>query len=199
MHDPIDEQAELYALGLLEPDDCERIDAHAGTCDLCAVKLGCASLAVTSIVDAARRQTRRRPVWPLAVAAAFAVTSGVALQQNMILHGALANDGLLLDTLVTSHFAHQQFQGPDGKTIDAKAIYERHGEWFEILAAGQPAWSVTLVGRDGSRTRLPSFTRRGTSSIVFARPTHVAESIELQDTAGTVVGSVRPGLATETE
>lgn len=199
MDDHIDEQAELYALGLLEPDDIERIDAHAATCDLCAMKLGKASLAVANIVDASQRQTRRLPIWPLAVAAAFAVTSAVVLQQNVALHGALADDGVLLDTMVMSHFSHEQFQAPGGKPIDAKAIYERHGEWFEILAAGQPAWNVTLVGRDGSRTQLPPFVKRGAASIVFTRPAHPTASIELRDAGGNTVGTVKPELAAETE
>jgi hypothetical protein len=199
MDDHIDDRAELYALGLLEPEEIDRADAHAAICDICAAKLGRASLAVANIVDASQRHTRRMPVWPLAVAAAFAVASAAMLQQNLALHGALADDGALLDTLVMSHFSHEQFSTPAGKPIDAKAIYERHGEWFEIVAAGQPSWSVTMVGKDGSRTTLPPFTKRGAAEIVFARPPHATAEIVLRDDAGNTVGTVKPELAPEKE
>jgi hypothetical protein len=194
----IDEEAELYAIGLLAPAPRDRSDAHAAICDLCARRLGNASRAIANIVDASQRRAERRPRWPLAVAAAFAVTSAVTVQQNLALHGALGDDGRLLDTMVTSHFAHRQFTGPAGEEIDAKAIYDHHGAWFEILAAGEPEWNVILVAPDGSHTRVARFVKRGKASMAFFRAAHGVASIELQDAAGSTVGTVNPEIPLET-
>ena len=88
---------------------------------------------------------------PVAVAAAFALTSGVLLQQNAALRGALAEDGRSYDQLVQSHFVHAQFTSPAGTPIAAKAIYEAHGRWFQIVAERPADWHVALIGPGGER------------------------------------------------
>ena len=73
--------------------------------------------------------------------------------------------------MVDSHFVHAQFQAPGGAELPAKAIYERHGKWYEIVADGTPAWRVVFVRPDGTRDPAGSdFARRGAASIVFLAP-----------------------------
>jgi hypothetical protein len=115
------------------------------------------------------------------------------LGQNVILHGALSSEGTLLATMIDSHFDHAQFQAAGGREIAAKAIYERHGKWYEILADGTPAWHVVFVRPDGTRDPAAAgFAHRGAASIVYLAPSTPVRSIELEDTGGHVVGSVRP-------
>jgi hypothetical protein len=198
----IDQEAELYALGMLEDDERERIDEHLLTCEPCTALIGNAEATVAALVDSTqnRRSQRRTAWWPVAAAAAFAVAAAGLLAQNVVMHGALNHDGTLLATMVNSHFSHTQFQAPGGAEIPAKAIYERHGMWYEILADGAPAWHVVFVRADGTRDPSPAeFARRGPASIVFVAPTTPVREIDLEDAAGHIVGSVRPALQAEKE
>jgi hypothetical protein len=198
----IDQEAELYALGMLDDEERARIDAHLATCAPCTVRIGRAEDAVAALVDATqqRKPERRTAWWPIAVAAAFALTSVGLLGQNVVMRGALASDGSLLATMVDSHFDHTQFAAPGGAPLAAKAIYERHGKWYEILADGTPAWHVVFVRPDGSREAATSaFARRGAASVVYVAAPGTVRSIDLEDSAGRVVGSVRPVLAGEQE
>jgi hypothetical protein len=198
----IDHEAELYALGMLDDEERARIDEHLLTCEPCTVLVGNAEAAVAALIDSTqeRRPKQRRAWWPIAVAAAFALATLGLLGQNVILHGALSSDGSLLATMIDSHFDHAQFQAAGGHEIAAKAIYERHGKWYEILADGTPAWHVVFVRPDGTRDPAAAeFAHRGAASIVYLAPSTPVRSIELEDGSGHVVGIVRPALQRETE
>jgi hypothetical protein len=197
----IDDDAEAYALGLLDDGERARVDAHVATCDACAERIGAAETAVAGLVDATQRvPQRRQPRRLLAVAAAFALDSGLLLGQNVFMRGALDRDGTVLATLVDSHFDHAQFAAPSGAPLGAKAIYERHGKWFEILVDGTPAWRVIFVRPDGSREpALSGFAHRGAASVMIATPLGPVRSIQLEDAGGRIVGSVRPVLQREQE
>jgi hypothetical protein len=198
----IDQEAELYALGMLDDEERMRTDDHLAVCEDCTVLVGRAEAAVASLIDSTqqRRPQRRTAWWPIAAAAAFAVTAAGLLGQNVILRGALGTDGTLLATMVDSHFDHAQFQGPGGVELPAKAIYERHGKWYEILADGAPAWHVVFVRPDGTRDLASvGFTHRGSASIVYLAPSTPIRTIDLEDAAGHVVGSVHPALQAEKE
>ena len=192
----IDEEAELYALGMLDDGDRALVDEHLVTCAPCTAKIGDAEYAVAALIDSSqlRPQQRRTAWWPIAVAAAFAVAAGGLLGQNIVMHGALGADGTMLATLVDSHFNHAQFQAPGGTPMTAKAIYDRHGKWYEILTDGTPAWHVVFIRPDGTRDVVAAveFVRRGAASIVYLAPTGPVKSINLEDAAGHIIGSVHP-------
>ena len=198
----IDQEAELYALGMLDDDERVRIDEHLRECEPCTVLVGNAEAAVAALIDTTqiRNTPRRTAWWPIAVAAAFAISTLGLLGQNVILRGALDSDGTYLATMVNSHFDHVQFQAPGGAPLPAKAVYERHGKWYEILADGAPDWRVVLVRADGTREPAGAdFARRGSASIVYLTPAAPVRSIDLEDASGRVVGSVRPTLLGEKE
>jgi hypothetical protein len=192
----LDDEAELYALGMLDDAERARVDDHVRTCDVCVQRIGAAEAAVAALIDATQRvPQRRRARWPLAVAATFAIAAAGLLGRNALLHGELDRDGALFATLVNAHFDHEQFTSPRGTPIGAKAIFERHGAWFEVLVDGTPAWNVTFVRRDGSHDHaLAHFVRRGTSEVLIALPPAPVSTIELEDAAGRIVGVVHPKL-----
>jgi hypothetical protein len=199
----IDQEAELYALGMLSDDERARIDEHLLACEQCAALVGRAEATVAALIDSTQvrnRSQRRTAWWPIAVAAAFAVTAAGLFGQNTVMRGALSNDGALIATMVDSHFDHTQFRAPNGAEIPAKVIYERHGKWYEILADGTPEWRVFLVRPDGTRAAANAgFAHRGVASIAYVAPSAPLRSIELEDAAGHVVGTVRPAVQAERE
>jgi len=177
-----------------------RVDDHLLTCVACSELVGQAEAAVAALVDATqqRRREPRAARWPFAVAAAFALAASGLLAQNVIMHGDLNADGTLFATLVNSHFDHTQFQAPNGTAIPAKAIYERHGKWYEILVDGAPAWHVIAIDRAGTRTPVAAtFAHRGAASIAYFDGAMPLRSIELDDANGHIVGSVHPVLETD--
>lgn len=197
----IDQEAELYALGMLDDAERARVDEHVATCDACAVLVGQAEAAMAALIDASQARRPRAPTawWPVAVAAAFALTSAALFGDDLALRGAVKADGGIFATLVNNHFDHTQFQTPGGKEIAAKAIYERHGKWFEILADGAPAWHVVLIESDGIRRPVTTpFDRRGAASTVYVEPGTAVNRIDLEDEAGKLVGSARPALLKDT-
>jgi hypothetical protein len=198
----IDQEAELYALGMLDDEERARVDDHLTSCEPCTVLVGKAEAAVAALIDSTQQRRPQRPrAWvPVVAAAVIAMAALGLLGQNLLLHGALGNDGAMLATMVDSHFDHTQFQAPGGAEIAAKAIYERHGKWYEVLADGTPDWHVMFVRPNGTRDRAAAdFTRRGAASIVYLAPSTPVRAIELEDAAGHVVGSVRPVLQAERE
>lgn len=198
----IDQEAELYALGMLDDDERARVDEHLRDCIPCTVRVGEAEAAVAALIDTTQERGRqpRTARWPLAVAAAFALAALGLAGQNVMLRGALGADGTVLATMVNSHFDHAQFQAPGGAALPAKAIYERHGKWYEILADGTPDWHVVFVRPDGTRDPAAAgFARRGAASLVYLAPATPVRTIELEDAAGHVIGSVRPTLLGERE
>lgn len=198
----IDQEAELYALGMLDEEERARVDEHLAGCEPCTVRVGAAEAAVAALVDSTqeRKAQRRTAWWPVAAAAAFAVAAMGLFGQNLVMRGALASDGAILATMVNSHFEHTQFQAPSGADLPAKAIYERHGKWFEILADGTPAWHVVFVRPDGSREAAPmGFARRGTASIVLVAQSMPVKTIDLEDDGGHIIGSAHPVVQAEQE
>jgi hypothetical protein len=189
----IDQEAELYALGILEDEERAHIDEHLVACGPCAERVGVAEAAVAALIETTLqpKAARRTAWWPLAAAAAFAIAATGLLGQNIALHGALGNDGAVLATMVDSHFVHAQFQAPGGTEVPAKVIYERHGKWFEILADGTPPWQIVLVRPDGSRDPAPAaFARRGAASVAYIEESGPVRTIQLQGADGRVIGSV---------
>lgn len=196
----VDDDAALYALGMLEDADRARIDAHVRRCAACAARLGEAEAGVAALAEAeaasgARRAAPRFAAWgALAAAFVLAVTSAVLGAQNAALRADVASDGAVLGTLVRSHFLHAQFVAPSGAPIAAKVIYERGGAWYEILALGAgPGWQVTAIGRDGAplAVRAP-FAARGETAVAFVRDAGPLRELRLSDPAGRLVGVVRP-------
>jgi hypothetical protein len=220
----ITEEAELYALGLLEPEERARVDEHVAVCDPCIRRLTRAEATVLSMLEATgpdeaappalaeriagihppsrvARAATRRFGWASALAAAFAISTGVLTQQHLALVSAVRADGDTLDALVHSHFAHAQFAAPGGAPIDAKVLYERHGSWYEVIASpGSTAWSVT-VQRSGASDLVMAnqFVARGNAVYMrFSNP-GVVSKLELRDANKQVLGFVKPLLASEKE
>ena len=197
--DHFEEELELYALGMLEPDDQVRVDDHVRTCDECAERLGRAEAAVTALVAGAqRRRAWRLPSWPVAVAAAFALTSAVLFGQNVALRGALASDGHMLDAIVLSHFVHVPFRAVTPEPVDAKVIYEQHGRWYQIVAERPADWSATVTRADGTVQKVDGKPEaRGSASTLALAGLGPLRAIDLRDASGRLIAHANPVLSAD--
>ena len=194
-----DEELELYALGMLEPQDQARVDEHVRTCDACAERLGRAEAAVTALVAGAQqRRGWRMPSWPVAVAAAFALTSAVLFGQNVALRGALSSDGRMLDSIVLSHFVHVPFSAVSAEPVEAKVIYEQHGRWYQIVAERPADWSVTVTRTDGTVQKIAAKPEaRGSASTLGLSSLGPLRAIDLRDANGRLIAHAHPVLSAD--
>jgi hypothetical protein len=221
----LEEDAEMYALGLLDAAEHERVERHVASCVDCAGRLGRAEASVAALADATvareaapaalraripaapaaapvravTRLTWRSPAaWAGAAAAAFALTSGSLAVQNVALRSNVTADGTVFVAMVHSHFSHVQFASPDGTPVDAKVVYERHGGWYEILATGiDPGTRVATV-RAGAVTDVPErFVVRGNALTLTLPALGAVDELRLLDAQGRLIARARPVLTAD--
>ena len=208
----LDEDAELYALGMLDDAARARIEAHLHDCEPCLQRVGRAEATVAAMTESlagvrssmdVARPPRVAPVavlrtWgALAAAFVFAISSGVLGAQNASMQGALRGQRVVLGAMVRSHFAHAQFANAAGTPVEAKVVYERHGRWFTVLAVDpQPGTEVAFLRRDGTQMvpLQPLVARDGVASVMLRLNGEVAK-LQLLDARGDVVATVRPAVA----
>ncbi len=194
----IGEDAEAYALGLLDAAERERVDEHVAACGDCLRRLGEAEGAVASLVDATSPLHVQPKPWIYAAVAGLGLALAAAVVTALGLQNALSADGTLLAWMSTNHFAHVQFHTPAGRPIDVKVVYERRGGWYSIIANGSPNVRVTLIEPDGTRVKLEQhFARRGSASYLTIDHAPPVASIELDDPGGGVVATAEPAVTRE--
>jgi anti-sigma-K factor RskA len=195
----IGDDAECYALGLLDAARRAEIDAHVASCDSCLRLIGGAeetAAALASVLPGAKPSVRlagtfgpgrrRAPVerygWiaGLAVAATFIVALGTSWNQTGVLRGALQADQLAVATLVHSHFLHVTMTAaPAAGPLAAKVVYARDGTWLYVLV-DHPSGPIDVEAKIGGKSwSAGRATSNGGTATLFVRPPGRPESVEL--------------------
>ncbi len=210
------DDAELYALGALEPDERVLVDAHVATCAACARTLAAAAATVAALDDAfieqiepparlgARIAASARAAAPrrigqrmnrplssdLAMAASLILALGVgggAIVEHAAGVRQAANDSAVLATIATSHFLHVSLTARESAAPVSKAIYGRDGTWLYVVI-DSAACTCHVVARSAAGERdLGSPDVRGTTSTLFTRDVLRPTSLALIDTGGGVI------------
>jgi hypothetical protein len=150
----LDDDAELYALGLTAPERGAEIEAHLAQCAECCARVAAAEEAAAALsaalppVPAAPARVRRGWTGALAIAAAVVFAVAAAFE-GFTAHNVstqLAATDTALVALAGSHFNHVSLASTAGVT--AKAIYARDGAWYYVVAenAGPGARVVVRKG-----------------------------------------------------
>jgi len=209
----LDDDAELYPLGVLDDVAARAVERHIASCRTCAERVTQAGLVAASLAstlpaaqpspalarrlnDAVRPQTddgARRPksmFAGFALAAAFALAS-IGLGWRMLdLHSRLAADDLALVTLVHSHFNHVSMTPESANPVAAKVLYARDGSWVYIIA-DQPRGTLHVVTRTAAAGGDAGIlVGSGRTATLLLRPVARIESLSLQRD-GTDVASAR--------
>jgi hypothetical protein len=155
----LDDDAELYALGLTEPERGAEIEAHLAACEPCRARVVAAEEAAASLAA----------WWPqLATAAAvvFAATTGWESLAAQSAGGQLARTDVALTAIASSHFGHTTLTSDPG--VVAKAIYARDGAWCYVVASGAPRGTHVVLHR-GNATQDMGELQQGAPSTLFLR------------------------------
>jgi hypothetical protein len=149
----LDDDAELYALGLTERERDAEIEAHLAGCEPCRSRVVAAEAAAASLgavlppMPAATTAPRVRWWAQIATAAAFALAFSTAFAANdarIASNQAHRTDAALV-AIASSHFGHTTLTAQPG--ITAKALYARDGAWCYVVATGAPRDAHVVMHR----------------------------------------------------
>jgi anti-sigma-K factor RskA len=209
--DHLDENAELYPLGLLDDDAVRDVERHIALCSACAERVAQAQSAAAALAaalpvappsPALERRLRGSARPQLAAASArtsilrFALAAAIALivlglgWQTLVLHQRLKAEDVALATMVHSHFNHVFMTPESANSVAAKILYARDGSWVYIIA-DRPGGSLHAIAETATGTvDLGVLTSTGETASLLVRPRGRIESITLQR-AGTNVAAAR--------
>ncbi|HXP92207.1 MAG TPA: zf-HC2 domain-containing protein [Candidatus Binatia bacterium] len=206
MNDHLGEDAELFALGVLDDGERARVEAHAAACAECSRRLGEAEAVVAELASSHPRAekvtplpVRRRGNGPMATAAALVVAVGVtiaSLFQVQHLQARLSSDDAVLATIATSHFNHTAFAKTVRDAPTAKLLNGRHGEWLYVIVDA-PASDLHVVGdRSGAPIDLGIVQVHGKTATFFVRDPGRLGRVALER-GGSVIETATPSYRDE--
>lgn len=205
MNGHLGEDAELFALGVLDDAERSRVEAHAAACSECARRLGEAEAVVAELLSyqvpekVTRLPVRARPAGRLAMAAALAVAIGVtvaSLFQTQHLAARINADDAVLATIATSHFNHTQFAKISRTAPTAKLLNARHGEWLYVIIDAPANGLHVVAERGGTTVDLGPAQVHGRTSTLFVRDPGKLARVELERD-GTVIERAMPSYLDE--
>jgi anti-sigma factor ChrR (cupin superfamily) len=168
----LDDDAELYALGLTDRERDAEIEAHLAACDACRARVVAAESAAASLAAALPPMpaaARRRAWWTTAATAAavvFAATTAFASVSARTATVQLAQTETALGAIASSHFGHTTLTSGPG--VVAKALYARDGSWIYVVAEHVPR-GAHVVLRTGAAIRDAGALDAGTPATLFVR------------------------------
>jgi len=200
------EFAELYALGVLEPQERAQVEAHVADCADCARALGAAEATVAALDDAfvpqcepperldARIAAAAQAVVPLAARrsvrrAALPAPSFYATAAALLLADTrqAAHDSAVLATIATAHFNHITLTARESSAPVSKVLYARDGAWFYLVVDSATCDCRAVVRSAAGERDLGKLEVRGSTATLFVRDVPRPTSLELVDASGRVI------------
>jgi len=183
----IDELAELYALGSLEPAEQSQVEAHIEGCEACRRRVSDAEHVVLALAETQpqiepSRSHLRAPAPSSALRFAMGLAAGLILPLLILLPVAFRarqsqeQTDVALSALVNSHFNHVAFTGKTSDAPMAKLLYARTGEWLYVIVV-RPRGDLTVELRSAQGVRAVGTIAGNAAdgSLFIARPGSVQE------------------------
>lgn len=193
-HEHLGDDAALYALGALDDETRDYVDALVATCPECARQLAQAEDDVTAMVVAQSsesnvvplRRPQRAPFWrsaiAVAVAAAFIVgivptayfwTQDAAMQRQMEMSSQAMNR-----LASTPHRTVAFNSMPTG--AQAEVMYS-DGSWYVVLVRGATSALSVVWMHDGRQTTLGTAQPFGDVALLYLPKSHRMDQLGLMD------------------
>jgi hypothetical protein len=175
----LDDDAELYALGLTDRERDAEIEAHLAACGTCRARVVAAESAAASLAAALPPMPAaapRRAWWTTAATAAAVVFAATAAFEGTTAREAsmqLARTDAALGAIASSHFGHTTLTSE--ANVVAKVLYARDGSWMYVVAENAPR-GAHVVLRSGAASRDLGALDAGAPATLFVRaPGRAAE------------------------
>jgi hypothetical protein len=192
----LEDDAELYALGLTERERGAEIEAHLAECDACRARVVAAEDAAASLAAAlppVPAAAPRRAWWaPVAVAAAVVFASATAWESFAAQSASrqLARTDVALTAIASSHFGHTTLSSDPG--VIAKALYARDGAWCYVVATGAPPGAHVVMHR-GATAHDMGALQPGAPSSLFVRDSGRPDEVTIV-AGGRVIARGKPAF-----
>ena len=178
----LDDDAELYALGLTDRERDAEIEAHLAACDACRARVVAAESAAASLAAAlppVPAAAPRRAWWTTVATAAAVVFAATAAFEGTTAHTAstqLARTDAALGAIASSHFGHTTLTAESG--VIAKVLYARDGSWLYVVAENAPPGARVVV-RNGAATHDLGELGAGAPATLFVRAPGRVDEIKI--------------------
>ncbi len=170
----LDDDAELYVLGLTERERDAEIEAHVAECEACRARVVAAEEAAAALAGALPPMPAASPrgswIAPLAMAASL-VLALTAVVEGIAAHAAgaqLAHTDVALSAMAASHFSHTTLTSDPG--VVAKAIYARDGSWCYVVVNGAPGAAHVLLHRGDRDVDAGALEGAGPATLFVTHP-----------------------------
>ena len=211
--DHIDQDAGLYALGMLDEFESANVRHHIAQCVPCMNLVQNAERVIAQfsehvpqrepsgalrnrIVNAlrAKEPARRNHFAFLGGALAGVLAAALVLVPGRIgMQSVLTNDDRALSTLVQSHFNHAAFVATVPGAPSAKVLYGRHAEWLYIVVHDPPRGLQVQMTIGRKRRPLGDLVASGENASILLRDPGMIGDLELV-VDGKVVARAHPVL-----
>jgi hypothetical protein len=196
----IEDDAALYALGLLDERDSTAIEEHVRECEACRASLAQAEADVAAIETASAqfeppalrypqvRESARFPGWFAAVAAAVLIAllpSAYLAYQNVSMHAEMQNEAQAMARIASSPHRVASFTG-----LDAKVMYGKDGSWYCIIIRGAQQGLQIVWPHDGVQTVLGTASTHGDVAWLYLPKSHRMDTLSVV-LAGRTVAQAR--------
>jgi len=188
----VGENAELYALGMLDASETRALEEHVRICSECERRLGEAEETVLALERGTREvpltrdermsfatpRASRLPLWA-AIVAAFALGLLPSLWLSTQ-RPAPSPHTLAAVAMIQSHFSHAQFAGAGAP--EAKVIYARDRSWLYVMVVGSHRYDLYAIR--GSAARMIGTTQpQQTTSEMFVTQPGDLDALQLREGA----------------
>jgi anti-sigma factor RsiW len=203
------EYAELYALGVLEPDERLSVERHLAECVRCTREVGQAEATVAALDDAtipqveppaglARRLAaaptalgpptaalKPRATFPMQLAVAASIALVVGLGGGILVDRGLdgarpqVRDEEALRTIAASHFLHASFQPALSGAPTAKVLYARDGSWLYVVVDASVGDYRVVARSHDHAVDLGALRPGAATSTLFVRNAPSPQTVEL--------------------
>lgn len=204
----LDDDAELYPLGLLDDEERSRVELHIASCEVCARRVQQAEHVALSLAsqlsDAAPTAGLRHRISEIAYGSArppaferrFAVAAAAVVAlcvlalgwQTLSFRSHVSEQSTIMAAIVHSHFNHVAMTPRSAAPVSAKILYARDRSWIYIVA-DKPGGALDATATTPSGKRLlGGLSSAGDSAWLFVRPREKILGVTLQR-GGVIVGS----------
>jgi len=211
--DQIDENAGLYALGMLDEVQSAQVREHIEQCAPCKALVRNSQRVVAQlseqvplrgpsgglrdrIVGSMRRDKPARASQYAFAGGALAGLLAAALvliPGRISLQTAVNSDDRALSALVQSHFNHVPFTAVAPGAPSAKVLYGRHGEWLYVVVHNPPPGLQVQIQTGSGARDLGALHRSGGNGTLFVQVPGRIEQVVLLDDGVAVARAVPAG------